>query len=78
MRGFADPDVAYVCGQLRILAADGSNKEGVYWRYEMAQRDAESTLGSVTGGNGSIYALRRVRLRRSRPAIRARPRRCRT
>jgi cellulose synthase/poly-beta-1,6-N-acetylglucosamine synthase-like glycosyltransferase len=59
VRSFADPDVAYVCGQLKILAADGSNKEGVYWRYEMHQRSAESTLGSVTGGNGSIYALRR-------------------
>jgi hypothetical protein len=31
----------------------------VYWRYEMLQRAAESTLGSVTGGNGSIYAVRR-------------------
>ena len=59
VRSFADPDVAYVCGQLKILAADGSNKEGVYWRYEMLQRAAESTLGSVTGGNGSIYAVRR-------------------
>jgi cellulose synthase/poly-beta-1,6-N-acetylglucosamine synthase-like glycosyltransferase len=59
VRPFADPDVAYVCGQLRILAADGSNKEGVYWRYEMAVRAAESRLGSVTGGNGSIYAVRR-------------------
>jgi cellulose synthase/poly-beta-1,6-N-acetylglucosamine synthase-like glycosyltransferase len=59
VRAFADDDVAYVCGQLKILAADGSNKEGVYWRYEMAQRAAESTLGSVTGGNGSIYAVRR-------------------
>jgi cellulose synthase/poly-beta-1,6-N-acetylglucosamine synthase-like glycosyltransferase len=59
VRAFADPDVAYVCGQLKILAADGSNKEGVYWRYEMIQRAAESTLGSVTGGNGSIYAVRR-------------------
>jgi cellulose synthase/poly-beta-1,6-N-acetylglucosamine synthase-like glycosyltransferase len=56
---FADPDVAYVCGQLRIQAADGSNKEGLYWRYEMAVRAAESQLGSVTGGNGSIYAVRR-------------------
>ena len=27
--------------------------------YEMKQRAAESQLGSVTGGNGSIYALRR-------------------
>ncbi len=59
VRSFADPDVAYVCGQLRILAADGGNKEGVYWRYEMLQRGAESKLGSVTGGNGSIYAVRR-------------------
>jgi cellulose synthase/poly-beta-1,6-N-acetylglucosamine synthase-like glycosyltransferase len=59
VRSFADPDVGYACGQLRILRADGSNKEGAYWRYEMAVRDAESRLGSITGGNGSIYAVRR-------------------
>ena len=56
---FADPDVAYVCGRLVLEAADGSNQEGVYWRYELAQREAESRLGSITGGNGSIYAVRR-------------------
>ena len=60
VRSFADPGVAYVCGQLQILAADGSNKEGLYWRYEMAVRAAESRLGSITGGNGSIYAVRRA------------------
>ena len=59
VRPFADPAVAYVCGRLRIQRADGSNKEGVYWRYELAQRAAESRLGSITGGNGSIYAVRR-------------------
>jgi len=59
VRAFADPKVAYVCGQLKILAADGSNKEGLYWRYELAVRDAESRLSSVTGGHGSIYAVRR-------------------
>jgi hypothetical protein len=48
-----------VCGQLRILAADGSNKEGLYWRYEMGLRRSESRIGSITGGNGSIYAVRR-------------------
>src|SRR4029079_12628250 len=58
VRPFADPDVAYVCGQLRILDAAGGNKEGVYWRYEMSVRDAESRFASVTGGNGSIYAVR--------------------
>ena len=57
---FADPEVAYVCGRLVLEAADGSNQEGLYWRYELAQRAAESRLGSVTGGNGSIYAVRRA------------------
>ena len=56
----ADPEVAYVCGRLRLEAADGSNQEGLYWRYELWLREQESTCGSVTGGNGSIYALRRV------------------
>ena len=55
----ADPDVAYVCGRLVLQPPGGSNREGVYWRYELAQREAESRLGSVTGGNGSIYAVRR-------------------
>ena len=55
----ADPEVGYVCGQLRLESADGSNQEGLYWRYELKLREAESMLGSVTGGNGSIYALNR-------------------
>src|SRR5262249_23722260 len=38
VRPFADPKVAYVCGQLKLLAPDGSNREGLYWRYEMAVR----------------------------------------
>jgi cellulose synthase/poly-beta-1,6-N-acetylglucosamine synthase-like glycosyltransferase len=59
VRNFADPEVAYVCGQLKLEAADGGNREGVYWRYELVTRDAESRLGSITGGNGSIYAVRR-------------------
>jgi len=56
----ADPEVAYVCGQLRLEAADGSYREGLYWRYEMKLREAESRLGSITGGNGSIYAVKRA------------------
>jgi cellulose synthase/poly-beta-1,6-N-acetylglucosamine synthase-like glycosyltransferase len=59
VRNFADPRVSYVCGRLRLEAADGSNKEGVYWRYELVTRAGESRLGSVTAGNGAIYALRR-------------------
>lgn len=59
VRNFADEDVAYVCGRLTLQAADGANREGVYWRYELWLRDSESRLGSITGGNGSIYAIRR-------------------
>jgi cellulose synthase/poly-beta-1,6-N-acetylglucosamine synthase-like glycosyltransferase len=59
VRNFADPEVAYVCGQLQLQTAEGGNREGVYWRYELLTRRAESQLGSITGGNGAIYALRR-------------------
>src|SRR5206468_10837792 len=59
VRSFADPDVAYVCGRLVLTAADGSNREGVYWRFETWLREQESELGSVAGGNGASYAVRR-------------------
>jgi len=59
VRSFDDPEVAYVCGRLRLRSADGTNRESAYWRYETWLREQESALGSVTGGNGAIYALRR-------------------
>ena len=59
VRGFADPEVAYVCGRVALMQADGTNREGAYWRFEVWLREQESRLGSVTGGNGAIYAVRR-------------------
>lgn len=56
---FADPGVGYVCGQVTFVNEQGTNQEGLYWRYEMALRAFESRLSSVTGGNGAIYATRR-------------------
>ncbi|HTX33013.1 MAG TPA: glycosyltransferase family 2 protein [Solirubrobacteraceae bacterium] len=56
---FADPDVGYVCGQVRLLSREGTNQEGLYWRYEMLLRSLESRVRSITGGNGAIYATRR-------------------
>lgn len=55
----ADPEVGYVCGQLRLESPDGANLEGVYWRYEMWVRARESACSSITAGNGAIYAVRR-------------------
>jgi cellulose synthase/poly-beta-1,6-N-acetylglucosamine synthase-like glycosyltransferase len=60
MRNFADPDVAYVCGGHFYEAADGTNREGTYWRWEAWLRRNESRLGSITGGIGPIYAVRRT------------------
>jgi cellulose synthase/poly-beta-1,6-N-acetylglucosamine synthase-like glycosyltransferase len=59
VRAFADPEVGYATGRLVLQAADGTNREGVYWRYELWLRASESALGSITGGNGAIYAVRR-------------------
>ena len=57
----ADPEVGYVCGRLRLTDPDDAalNREGLYWRYELWLREKESLLGSVTAGNGAIYAIRR-------------------
>jgi cellulose synthase/poly-beta-1,6-N-acetylglucosamine synthase-like glycosyltransferase len=59
VRVFGDPEVAYVCGRLRLQTPEGTNQEGLYWRYELWLRAQESRMHSVTGGNGSIYAVRR-------------------
>ena len=59
VENFADEDVAYVSGKLQLTASDGTNREGLYWRYELWLRSNESKLGSITAGNGAIYAVRR-------------------
>jgi len=59
LKGFADPQVGYVCGQVRFSGGDGGNQEGLYWRYEMAVREMESSLAGITAGNGGIYSVRR-------------------
>ena len=59
VRSLADPEVGYVTGRLVLRDADGTNREGVYWRFELWLRAQESALGSITGGNGAIYAARR-------------------
>ncbi len=59
---FDDATVGYACGQVQFVidpTHPGTNQEGLYWRYEMALRTLESKLGSITAGNGAIYATRR-------------------
>jgi cellulose synthase/poly-beta-1,6-N-acetylglucosamine synthase-like glycosyltransferase len=60
VRNFADPAVAYVCGGHFYESADGTNREGIYSRFEGWLRRNESRLGSITAGVGPIYAVRRA------------------
>jgi cellulose synthase/poly-beta-1,6-N-acetylglucosamine synthase-like glycosyltransferase len=60
VRSFADPDVAYVCGGHFYEETGGTNREGLYDRFEAWLRGSESRLGSITGGIGPIYAVRRA------------------
>jgi glycosyltransferase involved in cell wall biosynthesis len=59
VRSFGDPDIGYVSGRATYESADGTNREGAYWAFELWLREQESQLGSITGGNGPIYAVRR-------------------
>ena len=60
VRNFADPQVAYVCGRHFYEEAEGTNREGVYARFEGWLRESESRIGSITGGVGPIYTVRRA------------------
>lgn len=60
VRNLADPEVGYVCGRLVLEQTDGGDSlEGLYWDYELWLRAQESACGSITAGNGAIYAVRR-------------------
>jgi cellulose synthase/poly-beta-1,6-N-acetylglucosamine synthase-like glycosyltransferase len=62
VRNFADDKVGYVTGEARYLlggraAADAG--ERAYWGYEMELKRLETQIGSMVGGDGAIYAIRR-------------------
>ncbi|MEF8788140.1 MAG: glycosyltransferase family 2 protein, partial [Planctomycetota bacterium] len=60
IRHFENPQIGAVCGELRLERSEsGENREGFYWRYEVALKTLESRLNGVLGANGSLYALRK-------------------
>jgi len=62
VRNFNDEQVGYVVGEARYEdeeqnAADKS--ENTYWQFEIMIKKIESSLHSVVGGDGAIYAIRK-------------------
>jgi len=62
VRHFADPRVGCVCGRLSFVNPHGvpaGKAERAYWTFEGTIKRLESSLGSLLGANGAIYAYRR-------------------
>ena len=60
VRNFSDDSVGGVCGHLVYYKSKDvrDNPENTYWFFENFLKDKESSIGSVLGSNGSIYAIR--------------------
>ena len=62
VRNFADPQVGCVTGEARYLKGNRSTadvSERAYWNYEIWIKRLETAVGSMVGGDGAIYAIRR-------------------
>jgi cellulose synthase/poly-beta-1,6-N-acetylglucosamine synthase-like glycosyltransferase len=61
VRNFSDRAVGAVVGESTYSQAKGGadEDESLYWRYEVLIKRLESALGSVVGGDGAIYAIRK-------------------
>lgn len=63
IRHFSNPQVGYAVGNARYSeegsASSSAESEGLYWKLETFLKKKESDFGSVVGGDGAIYAIRR-------------------
>lgn len=67
---FVDPAVAVVSGA-KTVSGDGAKGagEGLYWRVEARQKQAESTFGCTMGAPGEICGIRHSAFRHIPPGI---------
>jgi cellulose synthase/poly-beta-1,6-N-acetylglucosamine synthase-like glycosyltransferase len=72
VRNFADPQVGCVGGRLEYVS-DVDNMTGAggeaYWSYETRLRVGESSLGSLIGVSGCLYAVRKSAYRPIDPGL---------
>jgi len=61
VRNFHDPDVGAAVGESTYSASvnEAETSESAYWRYETLIKRLESRIGSVVGGDGAIYGIRK-------------------
>ena len=61
VRNFADSSVGYVTGESQYIEERSAvrNGENLYWKYEQFIKRRESTLSSMVGADGAIYAIRK-------------------
>jgi len=61
-RHFVDPRIGGVCGRKDIFTDEtrqSSLGDSLYWKYESFLKGLESSVGSITGADGEIFAMRR-------------------
>lgn len=61
MAAFTSDEIAYVCGRLSIInknSSEISQAEAHYWDSDLATREIESRIQTITAGNGALYAVR--------------------
>ncbi|HHZ13920.1 MAG TPA: glycosyltransferase family 2 protein [Clostridiales bacterium] len=61
MAAFTSDDIAYVSGRLAIVnqdVSDVSGAEASYWDSDLAAREIEGRIQTITAGNGALYACR--------------------
>lgn len=61
VRNFDDQSVGAVVGESTYggVSTESETSESLYWRYETFIKRLETRLGSVVGGDGAIYAVRK-------------------
>ncbi len=57
---FSIDDIVYVCGALLYTNTENgtANLESTYWNKELQSRFIESSIKTITAGNGAVYACR--------------------
>lgn len=73
IKHFSNEKIGCVSGQLRYsvnkYSGGGAKSENFYWKYENWVKEKESAIGSLSGANGAIYAVKRNIVKKFKPGV---------